>query len=337
MKKNGLILFIIIIFCFTYPVFAFSLEYGDKGSEISKIQSYLYEMGYDIGIDGIFGYTTKEVVKDFQYSNGLKVDGIVGEQTFKLMEKVIKDIKYVVQSGDTLSGIADDYNTTVKSIKKLNSLKSNSINIGQELSIPKTGVGGGDDRNVYSTIYHEVHAGDVLSLIARRYGVDTETIKLANNIKNNVIYVGETLAIPHIKRDVNQPFTLTKGAFIWPVLGRISSSYGYRIHPIRKERHFHGGIDISVPIGTEIRAAASGKVIQSGYINGFGKTVVIDHGDNIKSLYAHNSKLLITAGADVGLGQVIALAGSTGVSTGSHLDFRIYYKEETVNPIKYLP
>ncbi len=340
MKKSAFITLIIFLVFLTFlasPVLAEKWEMGDEGSGVKTIQKYLFDMGYDISVDGVFGYGTKEVVKDFQFNSGLIVDGIVGNKTLKIMEETIKDIVYTIKEGDTLSGIAINYDTTVKAIKASNNFNSDFIKIGQKIKIPKTGIGGGDDKNVYSTIYHEVHRGDVLSILSKKYGVDVETIKLANNLKNDVIYLGQNLAIPHLKRDVNQPFHLLKGAFIWPVIGRISSSYGYRNHPIRGNRHFHGGIDIAVPLGTRIRAAASGTVVQSGYINGFGKTVVINHGDGIKTLYAHNSRLLVRAGTHVSLGQVIAQAGSTGTSTGSHLDFRIYKNEKTVNPIIYLP
>ncbi len=340
MKKSAIIILIIFLVFLTSiasPVLAEKWEIGDEGPGVETIQGYLYDMGYDINVDGIFGYGTKEVVKDFQFNSGLIVDGIVGNKTLKIMEETIKDITYTIKKGDTLSAIALNFDTTVKAIKFNNNFKSDFIKIGQEIKIPKTGIGGGEDRNVYSTLYHEVHRGDVLSVLSKKYGVDIETIKLANNLKNDVIYLGQNLAIPHLKRDVNQPFQLLKGAFIWPVIGRISSSYGYRNHPIRGKRHFHGGIDIAVPLGTRIRAAASGTVVQSGYINGFGKTVVINHGDGIKTLYAHNSRLLVRAGTKVNLGQIIAQAGSTGMSTGSHLDFRIYKNEKTANPIKYLP
>lgn len=337
MKTNALIIFIIFLVFMTSPVIADKWEIGDEGTGVKTIQKYLFDMGYDISVDGIYGYGTKEVVKDFQFNSGLVVDGIVGNQTLRIMEKTIKDITYTIKKGDTLSAIAINFDTTVSAIKTNNKFKSDFIKIGQEIKIPKTGIGGGEDKNVYSTMYHEVHRGDVISVLSKKYGVDVETIKLANNLKNDVIYLGQNLAIPHLKRDVNQPFHLLKGAFIWPVIGRISSSYGYRNHPISRKRHFHGGIDIAVLLGTRIRAAASGTVVQSGYINGFGKTVVINHGDGIKTLYAHNSRLLVRAGTQVSLGQIISQAGSTGTSTGIHLDFRIYKNEKTVNPIKYLP
>lgn len=337
MGKKGLILIFIFFIILNIHIGAARYELGDRGQEVKQIQQYLYDIGYDVEIDGIFGHRTSEIVKNFQHNHGLKVDGIVGEETLAILEEMVKDITYIVQPGDTLSEIAVKHNITVKALKDFNQLKNDLIRIDQELKIPRTGIGGGEDGNVYTNIFHEVRPGDSLYLLARKYGVEIETIRLANNLRSDIIYVGQNLVIPHLKRDINQPFELKKGAFIWPVLGRISSGYGYRIHPIRGERHFHGGIDIAVPLGTPIRAAAAGTVVQSGYINGFGKTIVIDHGNGIQTLYAHNSRLLVRAGAQVNLGQVIALAGSTGTSTGSHLDFRIYKDSNTVNPLNYLP
>jgi len=338
MKKSGLIFFIFVMLLSYYSsTYAVKYEYGDKGEDIKRVQQYLYNMGYDISIDGVFGYGTQDIVKDFQFNNGLIVDGIIGDKTLEKIEDIIRDITYIVKEGDTLSEIAVEYNSTVKSIKGINNLKSDFIKVGQELKIPKTGIGGGEDKDVYSSIYHKVNPGDVLSVLAKKYGVDVTTIKLANNLKKDTIYIGQTLIIPYLKGNSNQPFKLAKGAFIWPVIGRISSGYGYRVHPIRGERHFHGGLDIAVPLGTEIRAAASGTVIKSGYLAGFGNTIVIDHGNGIETLYGHNSSLLVRVGMRVNLGQVIAKAGSTGSSTGSHLDFRIYKNSETVNPLNYLP
>ena len=330
------LVFLLLLF-FTLSSFASTIRLGDRGTRVKETQQYLYKLGYDLNIDGIYGYQTLELIKDFQLNHGLKVDGIVGAATKNLLKEITEDITYLVKKGDTLSDIAEQFDITVKDLKKRNNLKSDLIKIEQELMIPKTGIGGGDDERLYANIIHEVRPGDALSLISKKYGTAIDTIKHANNLHSDRIYIGQTLVIPHIDRKANKPFQLGKGALIWPVLGRISSSYGYRIHPIKKVRHFHAGIDIAVPSGTKVKASASGTVVQSGYINGFGKTVIIDHGEGVRTLYGHNSRLIVRAGAKVRLGQTIALAGSTGTSTGSHVDFRIYRNSNTVNPIKYLP
>lgn len=128
------------------------------------------------------------------------------------------------------------------------------------------------------------------------------------------------------------------GKLGWPSPGyyKITSSYGYRNHPILKKKKLHTGIDIAVPRGTSIVAANSGKVIYSGYYGGYGNTVIIDHGGKISTLYAHNSKLLVNVGDMVEKGKAISKSGSTGLSTGPHLHFEVRENGQTVDPMKYL-
>jgi len=98
----------------------------------------------------------------------------------------------------------------------------------------------------------------------------------------------------------------------------------------------HTGIDIAVPKGTDIIAANTGKVIYSGYYGGYGNTVIIDHGGKISTLYAHNSKLLVSVGDEVTKDKVIEKSGSTGLSTGPHLHFEVRENGSPVDPMKYL-
>lgn len=126
------------------------------------------------------------------------------------------------------------------------------------------------------------------------------------------------------------------GAMIWPLDGPITSEFGWRTHPIFGTQRYHSGLDIGGDYGLPIVAAASGTVIHSGWISGYGYTVIIDHGGGITTLYGHNSSLSVDVGDVVSQGQTIALCGSTGNSTGPHCHFEVRENGEPVSPYGYL-
>lgn len=132
--------------------------------------------------------------------------------------------------------------------------------------------------------------------------------------------------------------TYTGGQFAWPVPGRsyISSGYGYRSKPIGSGSEFHTGYDIPASYGADIVAAEAGTVIYASYMNGYGYTVMIDHGGGLVTLYGHNSKLTVSKGDTVSRGQTIAKAGSTGNSTGNHCHFEVRKNGSHTSPQPYL-
>ncbi len=130
--------------------------------------------------------------------------------------------------------------------------------------------------------------------------------------------------------------TVGTGRFIAPGGGRMTSRFGYRIHPIYGTRKFHAGLDFGLPIGAAIKAADSGVVIYSGWYGGYGRTVIIDHGNGLTTLYGHTSASYVSAGQSIQRGQRIAAVGSTGLSTGPHLHFEVRVNGTPVNPLNYL-
>ncbi len=231
---------------------------------------------------------------------------------------------YEVHTGDTLSAIASRYGVPISWIVASNNLSSTTIYPGQKLLIPKDGV------------LHTVKAGETLSRIAAFYGVSENDLRQANGLLTGEPAVGTRLYIPQPKTVPLSSSTATQG-FLWPVRGTISSPFGPRIHPIYGIPSFHTGIDIAVPEGTPVRAAASGTVTFSGWQEGFGLLVVIDHANGYETYYGHLSKLLVTAGQSVSAGEVIALSGNTGLSTGPHLHFEVRYLDTPVDPRPLLP
>lgn len=120
-------------------------------------------------------------------------------------------------------------------------------------------------------------------------------------------------------------------------LARITSEFGHRPNPFGKKGHvFHRGIDMAAPVGTPVQAVAAGTVITAKRDRGYGEFVVIDHHNGYRTLYAHNSKLLVKAGDRVQVGQQIAKVGSTGQSTGPHLHFEMHRDGKRVDPSPYL-
>lgn len=133
--------------------------------------------------------------------------------------------------------------------------------------------------------------------------------------------------------------TLSRGGkMLWPTPGysRITSDYGMRVHPILKTKRMHTGIDIAAPMGAKVVAALDGGVIYVGWNGAYGRTVIVDHGSGISTMYPHLSKSLVKVGQEVRAGQKIAEVGSTGWSTGPHIHFEVRKNGDPINPWPYL-
>lgn len=126
------------------------------------------------------------------------------------------------------------------------------------------------------------------------------------------------------------------GQLAAPVNAPITSDFGWRIHPIYGTRRLHAGTDFGVDEGTPVHAADGGVVVEAGWISGYGYTVIIDHGNGMSTLYAHNSDVAVSPGQTVSKGQVVSYSGNTGGSTGPHLHFEVRINGEPTDPMGYL-
>ena len=216
-------------------------------------------------------------------------------------------------------------------------------------------------------VYHRIRKGDTLYSISRQYKADFQDVAEDNNIQDpSKIYPGQRIYVSLSKKlrksgpvaaqikteksgkekkitkaekvkkkekakSWSQKIEIDRKRFIWPVKGTLSSGFGYR-HGRR-----HDGIDVGAKKGTPIYAAASGKVVFSGRLRGYGNLVLIKHKDSFFTAYAHNSKNLTQKGKSVKRGQVIAKVGNTGRSTGPHLHFEVRKGRKARNPLFFLP
>ncbi|MBR1775721.1 M23 family metallopeptidase [bacterium] len=167
-------------------------------------------------------------------------------------------------------------------------------------------------------------------------GLDEQPVQLTNISKTDVLNTPS-------QKPVENSAVSNFPNWIMPAHGRLSSAYGWRIHPIQKTRKWHNGIDIANNTGTEIKAPAAGHVYYVGYENNYnGNTIRIDHGIvngvKVESVYIHLQGFNVSRGHDVKQGQVIGFMGSTGNSTGPHLHVSIYEgkRGNDVNPFKYI-
>lgn len=126
------------------------------------------------------------------------------------------------------------------------------------------------------------------------------------------------------------------GQLAAPVVAPITSDFGWRIHPIYGTRRLHAGTDFGVDEGTPVHAADGGVVVEAGWVSGYGYTVIIDHGNGMSTLYAHNSEVAVSPGQTVSKGQVVSYSGNTGGSTGPHLHFEVRINGKPTDPMGYL-
>lgn len=131
--------------------------------------------------------------------------------------------------------------------------------------------------------------------------------------------------------DVRDHFAVTPST--WPIYGQIVSYFGYRIIPWRG---FHAGLDITASYGTPVRCTADGVITMAGWERGYGKTVVVDHGRGLSTLYGHNSAFAVAVGQRVKKGQVICYVGTTGYSTGPHVHYEVKRDGRPINPAAFL-
>ncbi|MBI4035404.1 M23 family metallopeptidase [Candidatus Daviesbacteria bacterium] len=272
------------------------------------------------------------------FPNGPIIAGFQDPRT-QISEKPRSEvIDYEVESGDTLSSIAQKFGISTDTIRWANDLRNDQITPGDILKIlPVSGVA------------YTVKSGDTLESVAKKFSAEQQPMLdfPFNDVPDDLsLKIGQLLIVP----DGTPPETKVPakpkpqytaqgpasaafsapggGSFIWPAGGVLTQYFSW----------YHPGIDIANRAGPGIAASDGGTVIVAGWPDnsGYGNRVVVDHGNGYKSLYAHMSNIYVSIGQAISRGQLIGQMGSTGRSTGTHLHLEIYYKGVALNPLAIL-
>lgn len=270
------------------------------------------------------GTTVTDPLNDGVTGDGTVADGTTSGTSGRFL-------KHTVDDGESIADVATILGVTVSNLRASNRL------FGGEQLQPK--------RILYAStegIIHIIQQGQTLTDISRTYAVPVDTLANANGLTDrSTIFAGDRLLIPGATTSFwNNVVVLSKGIpsqFIWPLEGEVVSHYGPRIHPVLGTAENHDGIDIDVPEGTTVRAAAGGKVFFYGEEPGYGNLLIISHSGGFYSLYGHLADSFVFVGQYVEMGQAVAQSGNTGISSGPHLHFELRNREYPIDPERYLP
>jgi murein DD-endopeptidase MepM/ murein hydrolase activator NlpD len=243
-------------------------------------------------------------------------------------------VKYVVQPNDTVSGIATRFEIKPETILWANAQLENDpdmLSLGEELAIlPINGV------------YHTVVAGETVESIAKKYKVDADAILdyELNHLKpGEGLSLGRKLIVPGGRKPIARRAVSAYSGPIPDSAARGTGNLGWPVSGYITQKFWEGhlGIDIGAPTGTPVLASDSGFVVFAGWdTTGFGKLIVLDHGNGYATTYGHLDVFAVAAGDSVRKGQLIGRVGNTGRSTGPHLDFRIRQNSVWRNPFGFL-
>lgn len=327
-RRERLIGFFIIFVLLTFSAYSNSMNVGGNLNAFSNqniVESINTEENSRENNDGQSSSLSENKSEDREQLNAqLEIDNSQSRDKVNQVKEVkslTEEIKvHTVKRGETLWDIARNYSLNIDSLIGANNISNmNSIKPGQEFKIlPVRG------------ILYRVSPGESISSISDQFDISAETIKKDNNIAADTeLKVDQNLILRGAKPELTYQDRLDE-KLMFPINTRITSPYGPRWG------RMHYGVDFAAPMGSPIRAASSGRVVFSGWSGGYGKVIIIEHRKGLRTLYAHNSQLLVSERQTVDKGQVIARSGNTGNSTGPHLHFEVQINGRPENPLNYL-
>jgi murein DD-endopeptidase MepM/ murein hydrolase activator NlpD len=276
------------------------VDIRDRGKLLTKRLSEAYKNGW--------GVSTLDLLLASK-----SIDEFISRQYY--LEKLISsDIKLLAEIRDKVAAVAKTRIALETSVAEMRGFK-------EDLAVKKSDME--RQAKIKSQTYEE--------LKARRQEYERRVAELEKGSKELEVLISKASS-----GDSGRAKPSSTGAFMMPVAGRLVSGFGYRRHPLWGGYHMHTGLDFGAPYGDPIKAADGGEVIFSGWWDGYGKAVVVDHGGGLSTVYGHMSRIYVQSGQKIDKGQIIGLVGSTGFSTGPHLHFEVRRNGKPVDPTGFL-
>lgn len=306
-------------------------EEQNGGVALLKDSFYTFEKEYNFANEyKPLGFDKKDEGSSETDKEGIRE--IVIDQVVTPEKKLPVKSEYVVKQGDTISEIAEANGMTMTMLLANNpNVSVKNLKIGQKLTIVSE-----------NGIFYKVQKGDSLSKIASKFKMKLDDITAFNDVDAKSLKVGQDIFLknPDVRVLANSGrggVTVTASAgFRFPVEYKgVSSPYGSRFHPVLKRYIFHAGVDLKARY-VPLRAAQTGKVSYAGYMNGYGKIIILKHSNGYETRYAHLDKIGVKVGQNVNKGELIGKTGMSGRVTGPHLHFEVRKNGKTENPMSYL-
>ncbi|WP_020005620.1 M23 family metallopeptidase [Brachyspira innocens] len=267
---------------------------------------------------------TIENATDIFYNTITSDNTLVGDGTIGM-----KYDEYIIEEGDNLTVISRKIGANLDTLVSVNKISNaNRLRPGQKIIVP--------NRN---GLLYTMKKGESIEDVTERYDVSLKRVLTFNKISDaSNIEEGDDIFLPGAKYTLDERIDKFGQMFSLPTtITRISSVFGYRVHPITGVRTKHMGVDIPGRLNTPVYAARKGKVIFAGYSGGYGNLVIVRHDKGYTTYYGHLNSITTKAGANVGVGVMIGRMGSTGRSTGSHLHFEVRRNGVALNPADFIP
>ena len=291
---------------------------------------YMYEVGNQSYMELLFSSDNiVDFINNASYIVELSMYDRQMLETYQQTKQTIADSKKSLEENSAeLEVLVADAKTQMDSVNAMIEEKTSQVNAYKAEIARIEG-----NKEIYEDDIEKQTA--IIAELEKKAREEEEARKNAAN--NNTTGNGSSSSQTGNNNTGNQN-TSSGGAFTWPVpsSSTVTSEYGYRNHPSTGKYHFHSGIDIAAPTGSSIVAADGGVVTSAGWNSSMGNYVMISHGNGLVTIYMHASSLCVSTGESVSRGQLIALVGSTGDSTGPHLHFGVRLNGSYVSPWDYL-